>query len=121
MVYKVRFPESEKDCKKVLSFCKKREGKAAYNRPVMDSFIERFDSGVMTILYSSEGNKEKVEEVQRYLPVNAQNPIKYYRESASQLKFLPAFKGMSEEDIVILLMENEDSLNSAIGKALLRR
>lgn len=120
MGYKVRFPSSEKDCKKVLSFCKKREGKAAYSRPVMDSFIERFDSCVMTIIYSSEGSKEKVEEVQRCLPINAPNPMKYYRESASQLKFFPAFKGKTEEDIVILLAENENSLNDAIGKALLR-
>lgn len=115
----VKFPSTEKDCKKVLAFCRKREGKAAYNRPILENFKEDFKSCVMTILFKGQSGKFEVQEVQRLLPINGQPNFQTVYRTAEQLTFYPAFRGMTVEDVMVLLQKTEDEINDAIGQALL--
>lgn len=119
----VRFPSTEEDCKKVLSFHKKREGASHYTRPILSNFVEAFDSGVMTILYKSKakGSRFKVEEAERYTPIHAKPNPETLRKSAEIMHY-SSRDGQRHtiEQIMEMMTETQNRAYDAIGQALLK-
>lgn len=92
MLYEIKFPSTEDDCKKVLAFRKKQEGVRHYSRPIMANFIETFEMSVMTVLWrktTSKGKAYKVDEVQRCLGINARPNEALLRYEAERMYLLP--------------------------------
>lgn len=122
MLYDVKFPSSEEDCKKVFTFRKKREGARHYSRPIMANFIETFDSCVMTVLWrktATKGKTYRVDETRRSVGINDRPCEASLRYEAERMYYsCRDARNYSIEEIMEQMTDIENQMNDAIGIAL---
>lgn len=112
--YKVKFPTTEADAKKVLSYFR-RQYRSELNRPILENFKEKFDSCVMTVIVNN-----KVQEVQRMLPINGKPNPDTFLHSAKNLHASIAHHGYTLAEVIWVMEETDIRRNEAIGKVLAR-
>ena len=111
--WKVRFPETDADKKKVLAFLRRQYG--GYTRPILDNCKEAFDSCTMMVIVNN-----KVRELQRLSSIGEKPNQETSEKTIANFHCTIAHKGFTLQEARWLLDESDNRLYTAIGAALVK-